>query len=163
MKNYIIVGMPGSGKTTIGRKAAYLTSMGFIDLDEEIASLHGSITGIFQNEGEGAFRKYETNALAGAVSGDGLIISTGGGIVEKEENRALLKNGTVIFIDRPIENIFKNLDSQSRPLLKDNEAVLHDLYKRRYPVYLEVADHHVINDGAFDDCVENIISIIKNT
>ncbi len=161
MKNYIIIGMPGSGKSTISKNIASLTGINFIDLDDEITLKHGEITDIFVNEGEAAFRKYETEALAMAVSKRGAVISTGGGIIESMENRELLKSGTVIFIDRSIEDIFSTLDSQSRPLLKDKEEALHVLYERRYPIYLEAADYHIKNDGSIGDCTAKIMKIIR--
>ena len=153
--------MPGSGKTTVSRSAAFSTGYKFIDLDDEITKKHGKITGIFENEGEASFRKYETDELKKAIAEKKAIISTGGGIIEKEENREILKGGTVIFIDRPIDDIFSTLDAQSRPLLKNKEEVLHVLYKRRYPIYVNVADYHIKNEGSVKECVKSIVKIIR--
>ncbi|MDX1359084.1 MAG: shikimate kinase [Clostridia bacterium] len=161
MKSYIIIGMPGSGKTTIGRAAAEMTGYDFIDLDSEITRQHGDITSIFKDEGEEVFRLYETQALKSALDHPKTLVSTGGGIIEKDINRKLLKRHKVLFIDRTLENIYSTLDSDSRPLLKGKREALGELYERRYPMYIEAADYVVKNDGSFSECVKKIIKIIS--
>jgi shikimate kinase len=161
MKSFILIGMPGSGKTTLGRKVAENMGYEFIDLDDEITKRHGDITGIFTNEGEEAFRIYETEALSNAINNPGAVISTGGGIVEKELNRELIKEHLVLFIDRTLKNIYSTLDSESRPLLKGKREVLKELYERRYPKYVKAADFVIDNNGSFNDCISNIENIIK--
>jgi shikimate kinase len=161
MKSYIIIGMPGSGKTTIGRAAAERSGYDFIDLDSEIARQHGDISSIFRDEGEEAFRLYETQAFESALNQPKALVSTGGGIVEKDINRKLLKKHNVLFIDRTLENIYSTLDSDSRPLLKGKREALRELYERRYPMYINAADYVVKNDGSFSECVKKIINIIS--
>lgn len=162
MSNFIIIGMPGCGKTSIGKAAAKRAKMEFIDLDQLITENHGDITGIFENEGEKVFREYETQALKESAKGKCSIISSGGGIVELQRNLDILKENQVIFIDRDLESIFSTLNSESRPLLKGKEKVLHDLYDRRYNKYIKAMNFHVKNDGSFNDCVCKVLEIIKS-
>ena len=161
MKNFIIIGMPGSGKSSIGRIVAKKTGLKFIDIDELIVKRHGNIADIFENEGENKFREYETKALSDAADNRNTIISAGGGIIERGENLNILKNNIVIFIDRDIKNIYSTLDSDSRPLLKDKEEALLSLYKRRSRKYITAMDYKVDNNSSKNNCILEIYNIIK--
>jgi shikimate kinase len=161
--NYVLIGMPGSGKTTIGGMAAEKSGAYFIDTDEEIERKHGDISEIFEEFGEKGFRELETKALKNSCIGGGKVISTGGGIVEIDENRGILKNCVVIFIDRDPEEIQKSLYRESRPLMKDDPEALKRLYKRRYGKYLDTADHVVENNSGPETCVKEILKIIKDS
>ncbi len=130
--NYILIGMPGCGKSTVGGIAAEKTGLGFIDIDIEIEKKHGGIPKIFIVKGESWFRKREREELAFACKGENAIISTGGGIVENPENKKTMRGNVVIFIDREPEEIRKSLDDSGRPLMKNNPGALDRLYKRRY-------------------------------
>lgn len=157
-----MIGMPGSGKSTIGRIASKKTGFGFMDVDAEIEKEHGVISDIFKNSGEDEFRRIEHDALAAACSNEGFIISTGGGIVERPENIDILKNETVIFIDRETANILTTLDSDSRPLLKDRPDELIALYDRRYKKYVNAMNYRIENNDSINKCVEKVIEIIKD-
>lgn len=138
MGNLVIIGMPGCGKTTIGRAIADLTGLKFTDLDEEIAAGHesGSIEKIFELEGEEGFRARESRVAAEFGKEHGLVIATGGGIVLNDENMDKLKqNGTVIWIQRPPEE----LATDGRPLSKGIDA-LREMEKKRIPLYEKYAD-----------------------
>lgn len=160
MKNFIIIGMPGSGKSTAGKAAAKSAGKNFIDIDEMITKKYGNINDIFKNLGEEVFREYETKALKEAVATSGNVISSGGGIVESESNLEILKNNTVIFIDRDLDLIMSTIDSNTRPLLKGRKQALEELYDRRYKKYLNAMDHHVANNSTFMECVNKIKDII---
>ncbi len=162
MKNVILIGMPGSGKTSLGKAVSKKLGMHFIDMDSLITEKHGDITTIFNELGESAFRQYETEALNEAIKHNNSIISTGGGIIETQENNEIMKEYAVIFIDRSPEAILRTLDSDSRPLLKDKKDALQKLYNRRYNKYVEVMNFHIKNDWSFIECVEEIVKQIKS-
>ncbi|MBR2720093.1 MAG: shikimate kinase [Lentisphaeria bacterium] len=136
MKNIALVGMPGCGKSTVGKVIAEKTGREFVDLDAVITEKAGMpIPEIFAKYGEPYFRDLETVALAEVAKRSGLVIATGGGTVIKEENRRLLKqNSTTVFIKRDIANLPKD----GRPV--SQASSLADLYKVRLPFYLDAAD-----------------------
>lgn len=136
MKNIALVGMPGCGKSTVGKVIAEKTGREFVDLDAVITEKAGMpIPEIFAKYGEPYFRELETEALAEVAKRSGLVIATGGGTVIKEENRRLLKqNSTTVFIKRDIAN----LPTDGRPV--SQASSLADLYKVRLPFYLDAAD-----------------------
>ncbi|MFO7611166.1 MAG: shikimate kinase [Clostridia bacterium] len=162
MSNIVLVGMPGSGKTTIGRTAAAMAGAEFIDIDEAIESDYGPIDSIFSEKGEKFFRDIESEMFKRACAGRDSVISTGGGIVEREENIALMKQNTVVFIDRNIDKIRKTIDSGSRPLLRNDPNAIMGLYERRLPLYLAVMDFSVANNGEPEDCAKILKKIIED-
>lgn len=143
--NIFLVGMMGSGKTTIGRLLAKQLSKTFIDCDEEIQKRTGvSVTHIFDVEGEAGFRKRETAVIHELVQLDNIVLATGGGAVLGAENRAeLANNGLVIYLKGSVHDLWhRTRHDRNRPLLQtaDPLARLKDLYKQRDPLYNEVAD-----------------------
>ena len=161
-KDLILIGMPGCGKSVIGRRLSYGFKMGFVDLDSAIEDYAGcKIPEIFEKCGEDEFRRIEIEVFEKTV-GVGRIIATGGGIVKKTENRAVAKRGIVIFIDRPLENIMGDVRTSTRPLLAKGKEKLIELYNERYEIYKEWADIHVINDGSVNDITYKIINEVKN-
>ena len=161
-KDLILIGMPGCGKSVIGKRLSYGLRMGFVDIDSAIEYYAGSsIPEIFEKQGEEEFRKIETEVFKKTV-GIGRIIATGGGIVKKAENKAIAKGGTVIFIDRPLENIMGDVRTSTRPLLAKGKDRLIELYNERYELYKEWADIRVINDGSVNDITDRIIKEVEN-
>ena len=112
--NVVLIGMPGAGKTTAGRALARLTHRPFIDLDDAFSVDAGvSPSAFIMAQGEEAFRQRETEVLRGYAARTGLVIACGGGVVTRSENYAPLhQNGTIVFLDRPLEE----LSSRGRPL-----------------------------------------------
>lgn len=145
MRNIILIGPMGAGKTTIGRQLAKQLNMRFVDSDKEIETHTGaSINLIFEIEGEAKFRERETKMLKKLSGEENVVLATGGGAVLAEENRKLLRrNGTVVYlrasVDTQLERTRKN---KKRPLLHtdDPRARLEELMKVREPLYRQEAD-----------------------
>lgn len=148
----VLVGMPGSGKTTIGRQLARRMGGAFLDCDHAIEREIGcSIKQFFQQQGEPAFRDLETQVLAELLQRPGpCVLSTGGGAVVRAENRALLKSGPpVVYLHAVPEEIHRRIaHDDSRPLMQvaDPLAKLKELYRDRDPLYREVA-RYVMETG----------------
>ena len=146
-----LVGMPGSGKSTVGRHLARLLGWRFIDSDHEIErQIGGSIRAYFEQHGEAAFRELEQQTLAALCQHTNSVLATGGGAVLREANREALKSGCeVIYLRSSPEELFRRLrhDTQ-RPLLqvKDPLKRLRELYRERDPLYRDAADF-VIETG----------------
>lgn len=152
LANLSLIGMPSSGKTSIGRRLARRLGKQFVDLDAEIARAAGkSIPEIFASEGEAGFRAREAGITARFAKEHGQVLSCGGGIIKTPGNaRALRQNGPVIFLDRPLQNL---LVGGGRPLSQSREA-LAAMEAERRPLYLAAADAVVKNDTTFNAAVE---------
>ena len=137
--------MPGAGKTTVGRQLARRMQRRFIDADHEIEARTGvRIPLIFDIEGEQGFRDRESKVIAELANGSNLVVATGGGVVLRPENRAVLKHGgTVIYLHAAPRLLFERtrLDP-NRPLLQvaDPMEKIEELFAQRDPLYREVAD-----------------------
>lgn len=160
--NIILVGMPGCGKTTIGKMLAEKLDYDFCDLDEYIVKRENmSIDEMFE-KGENYFRDIESSGVLDASKFTDTVISTGGGVVKRKENiDNLQQSGYIIFIDRPIENIIADVDTESRPLLKEGKERLYSLLEERYEKYQECCNIDVINDGDIDKLIEKIVGMLK--
>ena len=132
IENIVLIGMPGCGKSTLGRLLAEQTGKKFVDMDEVIEKKAGiSIPEIFKKYGEKHFRDMESEVAVELGKEKGQVIATGGGVVLKPENmRALSQNGRIIFLQRPIEALATN----GRPLSKDMDT-LKTMYGHRLPLY----------------------------
>lgn len=153
VSNVVFVGMPGSGKTSVGKAVARRERKKYADADAAIAEREGrSIPEIFSERGEKYFRNAEKQVLRELGSQSGLVISTGGGAVLDEENYYSLKsNGKIYYIERPLSE----LATKGRPLSQNPDA-LEEMEKRRLPLYRAFADVTVKNDGNFFACVDKI-------
>lgn len=154
MKNLILIGMPGCGKSTIGAALAQRLGRKFVDADEEVVKSAGkSIPEIFAQDGEEAFRQWETAALNSLGKQSGLVIATGGGCVTQNRNFAALhQNGYIIWLERDLTL----LPTDGRPLSQSNR--LEEMYKLRKPMYEAFADIRVENAGNPEQTVKEILS-----
>ena len=148
---FSLVGLPGSGKTTVGRQLARRLQLPFVDSDHEIEVRIGcSIREFFEREGEARFRDIEQDVLDTLTLGPSKVLSTGGGAVLREANRQHLRErGRTVYLKSSPEELFRRLRHDSnRPLLQvaDPLAKLKSLFAERDPLYKEVA-HFVLETG----------------
>lgn len=137
-ENLVLIGMPGSGKTAVGRALAERTGFPFFDTDQLIIDSVGKpITDIFRDSGEKAFRKLESQVIRELSLRSGIIISTGGGAVLSPDNVTVLKqNGRLFWLDRSLDSL---IPTDDRPLADTAEKIKY-LYLERMPVYRSAAD-----------------------
>ena len=145
MRNIILIGPMGAGKTTVGRQLAKRTRMEFVDSDHMIEDRCGvSISTIFDIEGEDGFRKRESKMLNELCQRNGVVLATGGGAIASEENRILLrKSGFVVYLKTSIDTqLARTQKNQNRPLLEnvDPETRLTELMDERGELYEQEAD-----------------------
>jgi len=148
---FSLVGLPGSGKTTVGRQLARRLQLPFVDSDHAIeARLGCSIREFFEREGEAKFRDVEEEVIDSLTTGPTGVLSTGGGVVIRPANRQHLRErGQVIYLKSTPEELFRRLRHDvNRPLLQvaDPLSRLRDLYATRDPLYREIA-HFVLETG----------------
>ncbi|MCD8504694.1 MAG: shikimate kinase [Burkholderiaceae bacterium] len=140
-----LIGMPGSGKSTIGKGLAKALGRVFVDLDHEIEARCGvAIPVIFEIEGEQGFRKRESQVLQEVVKQDDLVLATGGGAVLAPQNREILsQQGRVIYLKASVDELHRRTSrDRNRPLLATNDpkARLQELFEQRSPIYEYLAD-----------------------
>lgn len=157
MKNIVLIGMPGCGKSTIGTLLADRLGRKFVDADAEIIALAGKpIPEIFAQEGETAFRRWESTALEALGKQSGLVIATGGGCVTQKRNySALHQNGVIVWLERDLSL----LPTDGRPLSQANR--LEDMYAVRKPMYAAFADIRVENASNPEETVNAILSQLE--
>lgn len=137
MKNIIFIGMPGAGKTTIGKEVARTLAWPFFDSDVRLRErIHRDIKELFR-ESEAAFRQEETETLRELCQKEGIVLSCGGGVIKKAENVALLKHGGfLIFLDRSLEAIASSVDQMGRPLLSASKIASKSFMMNAMPCIL---------------------------
>ena len=152
-ENVVLVGMPASGKTTVGKILAQQLEREFIDTDILIEQRGRKIADIFAKEGEKVFREIETDVIKQASIYTGKIIATGGGAILKSENiKALKQNGIVYYIDRPLEDLVPTSD---RPLSNDIASIT-QRYNERYPIYNAICDVKITVDCSAEQVAKKI-------
>ena len=138
MKNIVLIGMPGCGKTTFGKRMAKRLQLPFYDADAVL----------------------EERTLAYLAECDGAVIATGGGAVKRAENMELMKRGgVVVFIDRKPENIIGCIAGDARPLLAADKQKLYTLYNERIALYRQYADYTIDNNGDFGRVLRELLNI----
>lgn len=157
MQNIVLVGMPGCGKTTVGKALAEQLDRPFFDADEEILKRTGkSAEAWIEACGEAVFRQKETEVLESLCKQSGTVIATGGGAVTVPENADILRqNSIVFFINRDVSA----LPVEGRPLSK--ATALSEMYEVRLPLYRGVCDYEIAADDGVDAVVRRILEELQ--
>ena len=155
-ENVILIGMPGSGKTTVAMALAEKLRRPVLDSDAAVEETAGiPIPAIFEREGEAGFRRRETAALAELGKRGGIILATGGGSVTRPENYDLLhQNGTILWLQRDIAK----LPTDGRPISQSRD--LSELLRERTPAYTRFADHIIDNNGTVEETLCRILEVL---
>ena len=159
MKLYLI-GMPGCGKSTLGKKLASRLGYSFIDMDSYIEKKMGMfVEEIFTNYGEDYFRALEVKTLVEFRELDNVIIATGGGVIKIKANKSIM-DGKCVFLEVPLDELEKRLSKSNivRPLLKTN--TVYDLYEERKALYDYFTDIKVSNVNV-DEAIDKIMEALK--
>ena len=166
-ENVYLVGLPGSGKTTVGRCLAKLLQLEFIDTDLLIEARTGvTISHIFEIEGESGFRQRESRLFEEVSVGPQSVISTGGGAILSADNRKIMRdNGQVVYLKASINILWKRLKGcQNRPLLQspDPKAKVSELLRQREPLYQSTADIIVeVTSDSANKTAQKIVQLIS--
>lgn len=163
-KNIVFIGLPGCGKTSMGKAVAERLSIPFYDVDEYIEKKEGRLIKEIFLQGEDYFRKLESEAIEEISNKCPSVIATGGGAVKVSYNMEVLKRKSIIiFINRPIENIIRDIKISTRPLLAEGPEKLFELYEERYFLYKKYSDVEVLNDLDFKETVDKIVNHLKSS
>ena len=166
-KNIYLIGLMGSGKTTLGKILSKKLDKQFYDSDHVIEEKLGvDVPMIFKYEGEAGFREREKDSLKELVSKKNIVLATGGGIILSKSNRDLLsENGIVIYLKSNQKDLIKRMkNDKTRPLLKNGniEEIIKKLCKEREPLYEEIADFEIMTKNKrIHEVVNEIITIIN--
>ena len=161
-KNIVLIGMPGCGKTSVGRELSALLHMVLMDTDRMVEQADGrTIPEIFAQDGEAAFRDKETAAARQAAAMQDVIVATGGGMVLREENMAALgETGVIFFRDRALADILGE-DLTDRPLLSGDKQRIYDLYDQRIHLYRRYAHHTISNTETAVEAARQIAALYR--
>lgn len=162
MRNIVLIGMPGCGKSTLGRYLAEILDRDFIDADPEIEKDAGKTIPELFAVSEDCFREQETKTVKRLAGLQGKVLAMGGGVVLRRENiKNLKKNGTIIFLDRSPGDIAGDVDTETRPLLAAGRKRIYDLYAQREALYREAADVTVRNKGTLKETLQRLVEAAK--
>lgn len=162
MKNLVLIGMPGSGKTRLSKLLSHRFGLKRLDTDEMVELAAGkTIPALFAEFGEGYFRDLETRACQQAAGEEGVIIATGGGAVLREENmKALGETGVIFFRDRSPEAIAGE-NHGGRPLIGADKSRVFRLYEERLPLYQTYAHYIIPHTDTAEEAAEQIAGIFE--
>lgn len=156
-ENIILIGMPGCGKTTVGKALATMTGRKVYDADSVLEdTFQRKIAEIIPSEGEDIFRGMESQVLEELGKLSGIILATGGGCVTKPENyRKLHRNGTIVYLQRPVSS----LPTDGRPL--SHKEKMEEMFRKRDPLYRKFADLSIANQGSPEETARNILKALE--
>ena len=163
-RHIFLIGMQGCGKSSLGKRVARETGLSFADTDAMVAgSAGGTVNDFFVQYGEELFRKAETGALAMLTRAKPMMISTGGGTVMNPVNRHIMRAwGTIVLIDRPLEEILTDIKLDRRPTLRDGGLTeVERVYHERIQVYRDLADIVVRNDQGYHMAVYTLSRLVR--
>ncbi len=162
--NIVLIGMPGSGKTSLGSIIAERLELEFCDIDQYIQEKENKTISELFLLGESYFRQIESNAVREVSSKKSIVIATGGGVVICPENIAVLQQkGTIFYIERPIEMIIETIDAAARPLLEDNVERIYSLYEQRQHLYEGCCHYRITNGLSLHSAVDQILQVIAKS
>lgn len=160
-RNIVLIGMMGCGKTTIAHILGQELNRPVVDIDDYLVEKYGMTIPEMFEISEDYFREREHECCRLIGEWDNFVISTGGGVIKNSLNiECLHKNGIIIYLDRPVEHILQDIDTSSRPLLKNGASALYALYDQRHEQYLKACDYCVKNTTSVYDVVQKILNIL---
>ena len=163
MKNIILIGMPGCGKTTFGKLLAEAMHRPFYDADSILSKKEGCSLPTLYTRGEDVFRLAEAEVVKELAKLDGAVIATGGGVVLRPENMELLgRNGIIIFIDRRPEKIISCINDKYVPLIGEDKVKIFEIYKQRIELYKNYAKVIIGNNGSSEETIAKLMLHCKN-
>lgn len=165
-RHVFLIGMPGSGKSSLGRKVAATLKLPYVDMDRKIAEVLNcvSVADVYERWGEEVFTRAETNLLIQLSWDSPGLVSTGGNTVMDPENRELMRNlGAIVLIDRPLELILSDikLDDRRPNLIDKGKDEVEKLYWERIDTYRACADLVLVNDGSYYSGVAALERLLK--
>lgn len=163
-RHMFLIGMPGSGKSALGRRVAQKLQIPYLDTDVYLTEVTGMDTAqLFTTFGENAFRDAETRLLQQLANATPGIISTGGGLCLREENQRLMRNhGIIVLIDRPIDDIMLDIRAEKRPFLaQKGREEIERIYNERMPIYQSTADVVMDNGNGFHNGLAALEDVVR--
>ena len=165
-RHVFIIGMPGSGKTSLGRRAARELNLPFTDTDARILTALAcpDMQFLYERYGEAGYRRAEHNMLVQVTREAPCIVSTGGGMIMNPENRKIMRSwGLIILIERPLEDLLGDIKLDRRPNLQEKGlSEVERLYGERMPVYHDTADVILRNDQGYHMGLYSLEKTIRN-
>ena len=163
MKNIVLIGMPGCGKSTLGKALAEKLGRPFVDADSYLEEREGKTIPELFAVSEDCFRDAEERTIKELSQKEGLVIATGGGVVKRVGNiNCLRQSGVILFIDRSPADIVGDVEVGTRPLLAEGPEKVYVLYQERIALYRKSAMIHIANQGSLSQVLETIMQAVKD-